>query len=81
MEAQRIFRKILEKVQETYLTELGSKYFAYDGQKNLFTVGALPSNKMDFSVVLEDTISSRCQNFSLVLKHLGTTMLFKFMTS
>ncbi|KAJ4883600.1 Protein argonaute 9 [Raphanus sativus] len=59
MEAQRIFRKILEKVQETYLTELGSKYFAYDGQKNLFTVGALPSNKMDFSVVLEDTISSR----------------------
>ncbi|KAF8113373.1 hypothetical protein N665_0050s0031 [Sinapis alba] len=59
MEAKGIFRKILEKVQETYQTDLGSKYFAYDGQKSLFTIGALPSNKMDFSVVLENTPSSR----------------------
>ncbi|KAJ0266517.1 Argonaute [Hirschfeldia incana] len=59
MEARRIFRKILEKVQETYQTDLGSKYFAYDGQKSLFTIGALPNNKMDFSVVLENTPSSR----------------------
>ncbi|KAF2539728.1 hypothetical protein F2Q68_00022263 [Brassica cretica] len=59
MEAKGGFRKILEKVQETYRTDLGSKYFAYDGQKNLFTIGALPSNKMDFLVVLENTPSSR----------------------
>ncbi|KAH0860283.1 hypothetical protein HID58_088544 [Brassica napus] len=59
VEAKGIGRKILEKVQETYRTDLGSKYFAYDGEKTLFTVGALPSNKMDFSVVLEDTPSSR----------------------
>ncbi|CAN6863478.1 unnamed protein product [Brassica oleracea] len=59
VEAKGIGRKILEKVQETYRTDLGSKYFAYDGEKTLFTVGALPSNKMGFSVVLEDTPSSR----------------------
>ncbi|XP_048599034.1 protein argonaute 9-like [Brassica napus] len=59
VEAKGIGRKILEKVQETYRTDLGSKYFAYDGEKTLFTVGALPSNKLDFSIVLEDTPSSR----------------------
>ncbi|KAL0887394.1 hypothetical protein Bca101_011377 [Brassica carinata] len=59
VEAKGIGRKILEKVQDTYRTDLGSKYFAYDGEKTLFTVGALPSNKLDFSVVLEDTPSSR----------------------
>ncbi|CAH2072228.1 unnamed protein product [Thlaspi arvense] len=59
VEAKGIGRKILEKVQETYRIELGSKCFAYDGEKTLFTVGALPSNKLDFSVVLEDTPSSR----------------------
>ncbi|RID41562.1 hypothetical protein BRARA_J01515 [Brassica rapa] len=59
VEAKGIGRKILEKVQETYRTDLGSKYFASDGEKTLFTVGALPSNKLDFSVVLEDTPSSR----------------------
>ncbi|CAH8383280.1 unnamed protein product [Eruca vesicaria subsp. sativa] len=59
VEAKGIGRKILEKVQETYRTDLGSKYFAYDGEKTLFTVGPLPSNKLDFSVVLEDIPSSR----------------------
>ncbi|CAN8244256.1 unnamed protein product [Cochlearia groenlandica] len=59
VEAKGIGRKILDKVQETYRRDLGSKYFAYDGEKTLFTVGALPSNKLDFSVVLEDAPSSR----------------------
>ncbi|KAJ0238727.1 Protein argonaute 9 [Hirschfeldia incana] len=59
VEAKGIGRKILDKVQHTYQTDLGSKYFAYDGEKTLFTVGALPSNKLDFSVVLEDAPSSR----------------------
>ncbi|CAA7061166.1 unnamed protein product [Microthlaspi erraticum] len=59
VEAKGIGRKILDRVQETYKSELGSKYFAYDGEKTLFTVGALPSNKLDFSVVLEDSVSSR----------------------
>lgn len=60
MEAKGIGRKILDKVQETYQSDLGAKYFAYDGEKTLFTVGALPSNKLDFSVVLEEIPSSRC---------------------
>ncbi|CAA7061156.1 unnamed protein product [Microthlaspi erraticum] len=59
VEAKGIGRKILDRVQETYKSELGSKYFAYDGEKTLFTVGALPSNKLDFSVVLEEAVSSR----------------------
>ncbi|KAL1204266.1 Protein argonaute 9 [Cardamine amara subsp. amara] len=59
VEAKGIGRKIIDKVQETYQTDLASKYFAYDGEKTLFTVGALPSNKLDFSVVLEDMPSSR----------------------
>lgn len=59
VEAKGIGRKILDKVQQTYKTDLGSKYFAYDGEKTLFTVGPLPSNKLDFSVVLEDAPSSR----------------------
>ncbi|KAL0887396.1 hypothetical protein Bca101_011379 [Brassica carinata] len=40
-----IFRKILEKVQETYPTDLGSKHFAYDGQKSLFTIGNASPNE------------------------------------
>ncbi|CAD5332317.1 unnamed protein product [Arabidopsis thaliana] len=59
VEAKGIGRKILDKVQETYQSDLGAKYFAYDGEKTLFTVGALPSNKLDFSVVLEEIPSSR----------------------
>ncbi|KAL6196028.1 hypothetical protein ACLB2K_031645 [Fragaria x ananassa] len=35
------------------------KDFAYDGEKSLFTVGSLPRNKLEFSVVLEDTPSNR----------------------
>ncbi|CAH8383294.1 unnamed protein product [Eruca vesicaria subsp. sativa] len=59
MEAKGIYRKILEKVQETYRGHLRSKYFAYDGDKTLFTTGALPKNTMEFEVVLENTPSSR----------------------
>ncbi|VVB16907.1 unnamed protein product [Arabis nemorensis] len=59
VEAKGIGRQILDKVQETYKSDLGFKYFAYDGEKTLFTVGALPSNKLDFSVVLEEMASSR----------------------
>ncbi|KAL3643605.1 hypothetical protein CASFOL_014420 [Castilleja foliolosa] len=33
--------------------------YAYDGEKSLFTVGALPRNKMEFTVVLDDITSTR----------------------
>lgn len=50
---------MLDRVRETYDTELASKEFAYDGEKSLFTVGSLPHNKHEFVVVLEDVTSSR----------------------
>ncbi|KAA8516309.1 hypothetical protein F0562_016602 [Nyssa sinensis] len=57
-----IGRKIIDQMHETYDSELGKKDFAYDGEKSLFTVGALPRNKLEFTVVL-DTVSSKRGNF------------------
>lgn len=51
---------MLDRVRDTYDTELAGKEFAYDGEKSLFTVGSLPRNKLEFTVVLEDVTSSRC---------------------
>ncbi|XP_059312360.1 protein argonaute 4A-like [Lycium ferocissimum] len=58
VEVKGIGRKILDKVQQTYAMELADKDFAYDGEKSLFTIGALPGNKFEFTVVLEDISSS-----------------------
>ncbi|KAI5323475.1 hypothetical protein L3X38_032547 [Prunus dulcis] len=52
-------RRIIDRVHETYHSELGGKDFAYDGEKSLFTVGSLPRNKLEFAVVLEDMPSNR----------------------
>ncbi|KAM2156159.1 hypothetical protein ACFX1R_041888 [Malus domestica] len=57
--ANAIGRKVVEKVKETYDRDLGRKEFAYDGQKNLFTVGSLPHKRLDFVVVLDNISSSR----------------------
>lgn len=51
-------RKILEKLYQTYSSELSCKRFAYDGEKGLYTVGPLPKNKTDFMVVLEDSYAN-----------------------
>ncbi|XP_051141870.1 protein argonaute 4 [Andrographis paniculata] len=59
VDAKGVGRRVLDRVHETYDTELGGKQFAYDGEKSLFTVGALPRNKLEFTVVLEDVTSSR----------------------
>ncbi|KAM3397998.1 protein argonaute 4-like [Capsicum galapagoense] len=59
VDAKGVGRKVLDRVHETYDTELAGKDFAYDGEKSLFTIGALPRNKMEFTVVLEDVTSSR----------------------
>lgn len=69
VEAKGIGRKILEKVQQTYQTDLGFKHFAYDGDKNLFTAGPLPGSNLDFSVVLEDMSSRRNADKRLRLSH------------
>ncbi|MCI22401.1 protein argonaute 4-like, partial [Trifolium medium] len=52
-------RKILDRVQETYNSELNGKDIAYDGEKTLFTIGSLAQNKLEFKVVLEDVASNR----------------------
>ncbi|KAL1348006.1 hypothetical protein HN51_024011 [Arachis hypogaea] len=52
-------RKVIDKVKETYDSELNGKDFAYDGEKTLFTVGSLARNKLEFTVVLEDVTSNR----------------------
>lgn len=62
MEAKGIGRKILEKVQETYQIDLGFKHFAYDGDKNLFTVGPLPSNDAKYFANIGEGVNC-CRGF------------------
>ncbi|KAI4382180.1 hypothetical protein MLD38_008177 [Melastoma candidum] len=58
-EAKGIGRRVLDRVHETYRSELAGKDFAYDGEKSLFTVGPLPRNKHEFTILLEDGKSNR----------------------
>ncbi|KAE8037699.1 hypothetical protein FH972_010266 [Carpinus fangiana] len=59
VEGKGVGRKVIDRVKETYDSELSGKDFAYDGEKSLFTVGSLPRNKLEFTVVLEDVQSNR----------------------
>ena len=59
VDGKGIGRKVIDKVHETYHSELAGKEFAYDGEKSLFTVGPLPRNKLEFTVVLEEVSSNR----------------------
>ncbi|BFG20706.1 hypothetical protein CerSpe_069880 [Prunus speciosa] len=59
VDGKGIGRKVLDKVKETYGSELEHKEFAYDGEKSLFTVGPLPRSRLDFLVVLDDISSTR----------------------
>uniref|UniRef100_A0A803LZQ6 Uncharacterized protein n=1 Tax=Chenopodium quinoa TaxID=63459 RepID=A0A803LZQ6_CHEQI len=52
-------RKVMDKIKETYSSELDGKDFAYDGEKTLFTVGSLPRKKLEFTVLLEKVSSER----------------------
>jgi eukaryotic translation initiation factor 2C len=47
-------RQVIEKLQQTYAAELANKDFAYDCEKSLFTIGALPQVKNEFTDVVED---------------------------
>ncbi|MFS7966907.1 putative argonaute, linker 1 domain, protein argonaute [Helianthus anomalus] len=59
VDAKGVGRKVIDKVHETYKSELDGKEFAYDGEKSLFTVGALPRNILEFTVVLDSMNSTR----------------------
>ena len=53
VEGKEIGRKLMDKLYQTYSAELANKRFAYDGEKCLYSIGPLPQNKFDFTVVLE----------------------------
>ncbi|KAG8049565.1 hypothetical protein GUJ93_ZPchr0009g1049 [Zizania palustris] len=57
VDGKGIGRKIMDKLLQTYSSELAGKEFAYDGEKCLFTVGPLPQNNFEFTVILEETSS------------------------
>ncbi|KAI9115314.1 hypothetical protein K1719_013633 [Acacia pycnantha] len=59
VEAKGIGRRVLDKVYETYASELQSKSFAYDGEKALFTITSLPRNKLEFIIVLDEISSNK----------------------
>ncbi|KAM6576742.1 hypothetical protein CsatB_028579 [Cannabis sativa] len=59
VDAKGVGRKVIDRLHETYKSDLGGKNFAYDGEKSLFTVGPLPGNKLEFTVVLDDVSSDR----------------------
>jgi len=52
-------RKVIDKLQEIYASELTNVNFAYDGDKSLFTIGALPHVKNVYTVVVEDASSAK----------------------
>ncbi|WVZ71609.1 hypothetical protein U9M48_020178 [Paspalum notatum var. saurae] len=52
-------RKVIDKLQQTYAAELANKDFAYDGEKSLFTIGALPQRNDEFTVVVEDSSTGK----------------------
>ncbi|KAM0919337.1 hypothetical protein ACQ4PT_008258 [Festuca glaucescens] len=54
VDGKGVGRKVIDKLQHTYRAELLDKDFAYDGEKSLFTIGALPQVNNEFTVVLED---------------------------
>lgn len=59
VESKAIGRKVTDKLYQTYSSELAGKKFAYDGEKSLYTVGPLPQNNFEFTVVLEESIAKR----------------------
>ncbi|XP_022771735.1 protein argonaute 16-like isoform X2 [Durio zibethinus] len=59
VESKGIGRKLVDKLYQTYSSELAGKRFAYDGEKSLYTVGPLPQNKFEFTIVLEESFAKR----------------------
>ncbi|KAL8474253.1 hypothetical protein ACS0TY_030902 [Phlomoides rotata] len=57
VDSKVIGRKVTDKLYETYSSELAGKRFAYDGEKSLYTVGPLPQNNFEFTVILEESIA------------------------
>ncbi|KAJ3684604.1 hypothetical protein LUZ61_013768 [Rhynchospora tenuis] len=56
---KEILREVIDKMMQTYHSELGGKELAYDGERALFTLGHLPQNEFAFDVELENLLSGR----------------------
>ncbi|CAL4902476.1 unnamed protein product [Urochloa decumbens] len=59
VDGKGIGRKVIDKLQQAYHSEVSNKDFAYDGEKSLFTVGALPQKNNEFTVVLEEASTGK----------------------
>lgn len=59
VDGKGIRRKLIDRLYQTYSSELSNKKFAYDGEKSLYTVGPLPQNKFHFAIILEDSFAKR----------------------
>ncbi|KAJ4771650.1 Argonaute family protein [Rhynchospora pubera] len=56
---KEILQEVIDKMKQTYHSELGDKDFAYDGERALFTLGHLPQNEFAFDVQLDNFLSGR----------------------
>ncbi|RVW97420.1 Protein argonaute 16 [Vitis vinifera] len=59
VDGKGIGRKVIDRLYLTYSSELAGKKFAYDGEKSLYTVGPLPQNNFEFTVVVEELLARR----------------------
>ncbi|XP_057740880.1 protein argonaute 16 [Arachis stenosperma] len=57
VEGKGIGRKLIDRLCQTFSSELGDKRFAYDGERTLYTVGPLPFDKFEFKVLLEESFA------------------------
>ncbi|XVF09156.1 hypothetical protein REPUB_Repub07fG0067400 [Reevesia pubescens] len=60
VDGKDVERKVIDRVHETYNSELAGKSFVYDGENSLFTVSAL--NKLEFTIILDDFSSNKRSN-------------------
>uniref|UniRef100_A0A803LTC3 Argonaute 4 n=1 Tax=Chenopodium quinoa TaxID=63459 RepID=A0A803LTC3_CHEQI len=73
VEMKGVGRKVMDKIKETYSSEMGGKEFAYDGEKTLFTVGSLPRKKLEFTVLL-DKVSSESYATKIPIKAISDAL-------
>ena len=70
VDGKGIGRKVIDRLYLTYSSELDGKKFAYDGEKSLYTVGPLPQNNFEFTVVVDELLARRHVLFLLSMSSL-----------
>lgn len=65
VDGKGIGRKVIDRLYLTYSSELAGKKFAYDGEKSLYTVGPLPQNNLEFTVVVDELLARRHAIFQI----------------